>query len=107
LLTLLNGDIGNGSAGSSLLPETFSLQQNYPNPFNPTTTITFALPKASRVILVVYDISGRQVVELANGWREAGTHEVTFNGSALASGIYLCRIQAGNFSAVRKMVLMK
>ncbi|HEX7344300.1 MAG TPA: T9SS type A sorting domain-containing protein, partial [bacterium] len=81
--------------------------QNFPNPFNPTTTIRFELRDASFVRLGVYDISGRLVMELANGWREAGVQEVTFDGSKLASGIYVYRIAAGDFSASGKMMLMK
>ncbi|TKJ37231.1 hypothetical protein CEE37_14050 [candidate division LCP-89 bacterium B3_LCP] len=79
----------------------------HPNPFNPSAVISFQLQDASLVKLTVYDISGRLVTELVNGWRDAGAHEVTFNGSELASGIYIYRIQAGDFSAAGKMVLMK
>jgi hypothetical protein len=57
--------------------------------------------------LKIYDVSGRKVADLVNGWREAGSHAVTFDGSALASGVYLYRIEAGDYSAVSKMVLMK
>lgn len=89
------------------IPEVFALDQNYPNPFNPVTTIGFALPTAQRVVLTVYDISGRAVATLVNGWRDAGYHEVTFNADALASGMYVYRIQAGDFTASGKMVMMK
>jgi hypothetical protein len=80
---------------------------NTPNPFNPSTTISFALPKAARVSLSIYDVSGRLVVELVDGLRQAGTHEVTFDGSNLASGIYIYNLTAGEFNASGKMVLMK
>ncbi|MCX6639594.1 MAG: C10 family peptidase [bacterium] len=85
----------------------FTLNQNYPNPFNPTTTLHYELPAASQVTLKVYDTSGRLVTTLVNGYRQAGAHEVTFDGSRLASGVYLVRLEAGEFRAVQKMVLLK
>jgi hypothetical protein len=78
-----------------------------PNPFNPTTAISYQLSAVSFVNLSVYDISGRKVAELVNGMRDAGSHSVTFDGSGLASGIYLYRLTAGDFSAVQKLVLLK
>jgi hypothetical protein len=78
-----------------------------PNPFNPTTTISFTLPEAVRVVLNVYDVQGRLVTSLVNGWREAGQHQVTFDGSTLASGVYLYTLTAGSNTATGKMVLMK
>jgi hypothetical protein len=78
-----------------------------PNPFNPTTTISFTLPETGQVNLSVYDINGRQVASLVNGFREAGSHQVNFDGSNLASGIYLYRLAAGKYSATGKMMLMK
>ena len=78
-----------------------------PNPFNPTTAISFELRAASFVKLAVYDISGRTVTTLVDGWQEAGTHEVTFDGSGLPSGIYIYRLEAGDHAAGGKMVLMK
>jgi agmatine deiminase len=89
------------------IPEDFSLDQNYPNPFNPTTTITYLLPFATFVNLSIYDISGKKVAELVNGLREASTQQVTFDGSNLASGVYLCRLDAGGYVGVQKMVLVK
>lgn len=88
-------------------PTQFTLLGAYPNPFNPTTTISFELPNANFVHLAIYDVSGRLVTDLINGWRDSGVHEVTFDGSGLASGVYLYRIEAGEFTAVRKMVLVK
>jgi hypothetical protein len=78
-----------------------------PNPFNPTTTISFALLQPGRVGLTIYDITGRLVTTLVNGHRDTGSHEVTFNASNLASGIYIYRLEAGQFTASSKMVLMK
>ncbi|HEX7344113.1 MAG TPA: T9SS type A sorting domain-containing protein, partial [bacterium] len=78
-----------------------------PNPFNPTTAISFELRDASFVNLRIFDTAGRLVAELVNGWREAGSHEVTFDGSALPSGIYLARLTAGDYSRVQKLALLK
>ncbi|MCX6639372.1 MAG: T9SS type A sorting domain-containing protein [bacterium] len=89
------------------VPDQYSLNQNYPNPFNPLTTISFSLPQVSAVKLMVFDVTGREVATLVNGMREAGVHSVSFDASNLASGIYLCKLEAGEFSAVQKMVLMK
>jgi len=85
----------------------YVLHPNTPNPFNPETTIRYTLPEASRVRMEVYNFQGRKVATLANGWRSAGMHEVTFDGSKLASGVYFYRLQAGEFTASGKMVLMK
>ncbi|TKJ37236.1 hypothetical protein CEE37_14075 [candidate division LCP-89 bacterium B3_LCP] len=88
-------------------PSDFVLNGAYPNPFNPMTTIHFDLPKASKVTLTVYDISGRLVTELVNGWRDAGEHEVTFDASGMASGIYLVRAHLVNQTTSQKIVLVK
>jgi hypothetical protein len=85
----------------------FFLQQNYPNPFNPSTTIKFELPTSSVVRLSVYDVLGREVSVLVNERREAGFHEVKFDGSGLSSGVYFYRIQAGNFVETKKLVLLR
>jgi len=90
-----------------LVPESHALLSAYPNPFNPITTIGFALPIAEKVNLVVYDLAGRQVARLVDGWRDAGYHQVTFDATSFASGIYLYRLSAGSFHASGKMVLMK
>ncbi len=78
-----------------------------PNPFNPSTALSYKLQTASYVNLKVYDTAGRLVTELVNGWREVGTHQVTFDGSHLASGIYLYSLTAGSDHAMGKMVLLK
>lgn len=85
----------------------FQLDQNYPNPFNPATTIRYAVPEASHVTLKVYDITGRLVATLVDANREAGFHHVTLDGTQLASGIYIYRMQAGSFSQTRKLTLIK
>ncbi len=96
-----------GGGSTPALPGEFALYGAYPNPFNPTSTIRFDLPEATRVNLMVYDVSGRLVAEVVDGWRDAGYHEVTFDGMGLASGMYFYRIEAGEFNAVRKMILIK
>jgi hypothetical protein len=89
------------------VPCRFELEQNYPNPFNPSTTIKFELPQASNVSLTVFDNLGREVSVLVNERRDAGVHEANFDGSNLASGVYICRMQVGGFLASRKMILTK
>jgi cytochrome c peroxidase len=92
---------------ASQVPDQFSLAQNYPNPFNPTTWISYAIPEAASATLMVFDVQGRQVTTLAQGWHEAGSYQVTFDGSQLASGVYFYQLQAGKFIQTQKMVLMK
>lgn len=89
------------------LPADSRLISAYPNPFNPTTAISYQLQASSFVNLSVYDIAGRKVAELVNGWRDAGSHEVAFDGSNLASGIYVYRLNTAGFTASGKMVLIK
>jgi len=88
-------------------PASFTLLPPHPNPFNPTTVLSFHLPAADFVKLGIYDVYGRLVTTLVNGWREAGRHEVTFDGFDLPSGIYIYRIEAGDWQASGKMVLVK
>ncbi len=89
------------------LPQSFSLYQNYPNPFNPTTVIKYSLPVASKVKLEIYNLVGQKIATLVDKKQSAGSHTVDFNAANLASGVYLYKITAGSFSAVRKMVLLK
>jgi len=89
------------------LPANFALQQNYPNPFNPTTVISYELPQQSSVQLMVYDMSGRQVATLVNEQVSAGVHEVKFDASALSSGVYMYRLQAGGQIITKKLTLIK
>ena len=88
-------------------PQEFALHQNYPNPFNAATVLSYQLPVASSVRLKVYDTAGRSVETLVDGWRSAGTHELTFDASDLPSGMYVYRIQAGDWTDSGKMVLLK
>jgi hypothetical protein len=89
------------------LPREFLLHQNYPNPFNPSTTIKFELPRTSHVSLSVYDMLGREVSVLVNERRDAGIHEVKFDGTSFASSMYFYRIQAGDFVSTKRMLILK
>ncbi len=88
-------------------PKTYSLYQNYPNPFNPSTMIMYDVPKATRVKLVVYDVLGREVATLVDDLQMAGRHQSIWNANRLASGVYFSRIQAGEYTATRKLLLVK
>lgn len=88
-------------------PAGFTLSQNYPNPFNPTTTIRYALPHRSHVLLTVYNTLGQQVATLVNGDVDAGYHSVQFNANNLASGVYFYRLQAGSFVETRHLLLLR
>lgn len=88
-------------------PQSFSLAQNYPNPFNPSTTIRFSIPVSENVTLKVYDLMGQEITTLVDGFLSAGTHEVEFTGSNLASGTYFYVLASGNYREVKKMVLLK
>ncbi|HEY5534885.1 MAG TPA: T9SS type A sorting domain-containing protein [Ignavibacteria bacterium] len=89
------------------IPKSFELSQNYPNPFNPITTIKYALPKNEFVTIKIYDITGREIIQLVNEYKQAGYYSVNFNGSNLASGVYFYRIQAGDFMGVKRMIMIK
>ena len=88
-------------------PITFKLEQNYPNPFNPSSTIQFSLPEAGNVRLDVFTITGQLVTTLVNNRMVSGKHSVTFDGSNLASGVYVYRIVTGNFVQTKRMTLIK
>ena len=112
----LNGDIygiflspyvtGISKDDNSLI-KTFALSQNYPNPFNPTTEISYSVSKESFVSIKVFDILGREVRTLVNEVKSSGSFTVKFDGSRLASGVYIYKMQAGSFISSKKLVLMK
>ncbi len=89
------------------VPTAFGLSQNYPNPFNPTTSIRYEIRDMGYVSLRVYDILGREVAVLVNERKAPGSYSVEFDGSTLASGVYIFRLSAGPYVECRKMVLMK
>lgn len=90
-----------------VIPEKFELKQNYPNPFNPTTQIQYELPQDGNISLIVYNMLGENLIELDKGFKMAGTHKVTFDGSMLPSGIYLYQLRSGDFIRTKKMTFMK
>ncbi|RKY92344.1 MAG: hypothetical protein DRQ01_06440 [Ignavibacteriae bacterium] len=90
-----------------ITPIEFELSQNYPNPFNPSTTIKFSIPEGSQVSLKIYNSLGQEIKILVNQFMEAGVHNVNFNAVGLNSGMYFYRLNAGEFTQVRKMTLIK
>jgi len=90
-----------------LLPSSFTLYQNYPNPFNPSTRIKYQVASTAKVNLIVYDILGREIATLVNEIKPVGTHEVEFDASELPSGIFFYRLQSGNFTLTKKMMVIK
>ncbi|AFH50501.1 Peptidase S8/S53 subtilisin kexin sedolisin [Ignavibacterium album JCM 16511] len=92
-------------------PTEYKLEQNYPNPFNPTTKIRYSIPNVGTGLalstLKVYDILGNEVVTLVNEEKPAGYYEIEFNATELSSGVYFYRLQSGNFTQTKKMVLMR
>jgi hypothetical protein len=83
------------------------LHQNYPNPFNPTTQISFEIPETGRALLTVYDLTGRTIAILVDKVVSAGTHQVSFDGSNLSSGIYFYRLTTDSGTITNKMTLLK
>ena|GEM_PF-4279572 len=92
---------------NSFSPSQFTLNQNYPNPFNPNTVISFQLPVTSNVSLKVYDLLGNEVAVLISEEKAGGIYELNFDGSGLTSGVYFYKLVAGNFSATKKMILLR
>jgi len=89
------------------LPKDFALLQNYPNPFNPTTEIRFSVPITAQVRLSVYNMIGQLVETIVNEEKSAGNYSARFEASRFSSGVYLYRLEAGNFSETRSMILVK
>jgi len=91
----------------SSVMQKYSLAQNYPNPFNPTTNITYTIPQSSYVTLKIYYVLGNEICSLVNGYQDLGSYHVRFDASKLSDGIYFYRLNAGNFSQIKKMILIK
>jgi hypothetical protein len=92
---------------NNYIPAEFSLAQNYPNPFNPSTTIQYGVAKAGDVKIIIYDISGREIETIVNGYQSAGTYEVKWNGSNVSSGVYFYKLISAEYSGIKKMILLK
>ncbi len=92
---------------NSFTANKYNLSQNHPNPFNPSTTIKYSIPYSGFVSIKVYDMLGREIVQLANEFKESGNYDVIFDGSNLSSGVYIYRLQAGLFSDMKKMILIR
>src|ERR1035437_9008205 len=90
-----------------IAPSVFDLSQNFPNPWNPTTLITYSLPTSSNVILKVYNVLGKLIKTLVNENQEAGIYKVNFDAGSLSNGVYFYKIQAGNYTETKKMLLLK
>jgi hypothetical protein len=104
-------ELANPSIGieniSTKIPAAYSLKQNYPNPFNPNTNIKFSIVNAGDVKLEVYDVRGREVQTLVNGRLQAGTYEVSFDGSGLNSGVYFYKLTTNGFTDTKRMLIIK
>lgn len=105
--TIFLSPVESSAFGQNQTPDEFKLKQNYPNPFNPTTQIEYSITEASNVTLEVFNILGRRVAMLVNTEKKPGTYQVTFDGSDLASGIYLYRLRAGSKVSTKKFILAK
>ena len=93
--------------GNTLVPDEYSISNAYPNPFNPTTEFTYSMPEEGMVNISVYDISGRLVVEIVNGWKNAGVYPGIWNAQDIASGIYMINISINEFHDIQKIMLVK
>ncbi|MCX7878973.1 MAG: T9SS type A sorting domain-containing protein, partial [Ignavibacteria bacterium] len=96
-----------GISGNNMIAHGFSLHQNYPNPFNPVTVISFTVPERSFITLRVYDITGREIALLANGWFQQGRYDIEWDASGYSSGIYFYSLISEKFSQTKKMILSK
>ena len=108
----LDGDLNKSAAEAETVPDSYALLQNHPNPFNPETQVRFQLPEASHVTVRIFNTLGQEIRTLTNKQYEAGSHSVRWDskdnqGNAVSSGIYLYKVQAGTFTQVKKMTLLK
>ncbi|MFH1195859.1 MAG: sugar-binding protein, partial [bacterium] len=104
---ILGGEIVLDVENPEVVPVTFNLAQNYPNPFNPSTKISYSIESMDKVRLSVFDVLGREVAVLVNDVQNAGSHEVSFVGSNLSSGVYFYKLQTSNAVITKKMLLLK
>jgi len=104
---ILQSENDNFANGEPEQPKDFSLKQNYPNPFNPITNIQFQVQSSRFVKLIVFDFLGREVKTLVNEYKQPGKYVVSFDASGLSSGVYFYKLTAGEFSDVKRMVLIK
>jgi photosystem II stability/assembly factor-like uncharacterized protein len=107
VIAKVTGDLVGVTNVSTEIPSSYTLKQNFPNPFNPTTNIYFALPQSGFVTLKVYDMTGKEIATLVNEVRTAGSYIVDFDASRLSSGAYFYKLQSGNFTDTKKMMLIK
>ena len=103
------GSPASSATGGELkdIPSGYSLSQNYPNPFNPATTIRYALPERSHVVLSVYTILGERVAELVNRTEGEGVHEIRFDATSLSSGVYVYLLRAGRFFQSKNLIVIR
>jgi hypothetical protein len=92
---------------ADLIPNNYSLSQNYPNPFNPSTTINYSIAKASKVVIKIYDLLGKEVITLVDENKQSGSYSVIFNAHNIPSGIYVYELRTDGFVSRNKMVLLK
>jgi hypothetical protein len=95
------------NSGSDILPSKYELSQNFPNPFNPETSIEYLIPEASIVSIKIYDVLGRELKTLVNGYKQKGRYKITFNSAGLPSGVYFYRMETNSFSDIKKMIILK
>ncbi len=104
---ILQNDLLTTVEENEKVPLEFLLSQNYPNPFNPSTKIKYSIPYSSKVVIKIFNILGREIETLVNEEKSVGTYEINWNASTLSSGVYLYRIQAGDFAQTKKIILLK
>ncbi|MCX6138642.1 MAG: T9SS type A sorting domain-containing protein [Ignavibacteriales bacterium] len=100
-------DVKQENRTHSITPQAYCLDQNYPNPFNPSTTIEYAIPLQSQVMVKIVDLLGREVATLVNQKKDAGTYSLQWDASTMPSGIYFCSLTAGPFQKTKRMILLK
>ncbi|MBI5402889.1 MAG: T9SS type A sorting domain-containing protein [Ignavibacteriae bacterium] len=105
--SFVTGSVTSVQQYSEKIPAEYKLHNNYPNPFNPVTKIKFDLPENSEVTITIFDAAGRSTEKLLNGNLNAGMYEIIWNAGKYSSGVYFCRFTAGNFTAIKKLVLTK